>query len=52
MCVCVCVCVRVCVWVYIYIITLLVVTKSLYGFVSNQEQYNMESTQYLGVGII
>ena len=28
--------------------TLLVVTKSLCGFVSNQVQYNMESAQYLG----
>ena len=33
---------------YIYIITVLVVTKSLCGFVSNQVQYDMESAQYLG----
>ena len=44
MCVCVCVCVCVC----IYIITVLVVTKSLCGFVSNQVQYNIENAQYLG----
>ena len=31
-----------------YIITVLVVTKSLFGLVSNQVQYNMESAQYLG----
>ena len=31
---------------YIYI-TVLVVTKSLCGFVSNQVQYDMESAQYL-----
>ena len=31
-----------------YIITVLVVTKSHYGFVSNQVQYNMESAQHLG----
>ena len=31
-----------------YIITVLVVTKSLSGYVSNQVQYNMESAQYLG----
>ena len=36
------------IYIYIYIITVLVVTKSLCGFVSNQVQYNMESTQYLG----
>ena len=35
-------------WWNIYIITVLVVTKSLCGFVSNQVQYNMESAQYLG----
>ena len=36
-------------YIYIYyIITVLVVTKSLCGFVSNQVQYNMESAQYLG----
>ena len=28
--------------------TMLVVPKSLCGFVSNQVQYNMESAQYLG----
>ena len=33
---------------YIYIIRVLVVTKSLCGYVSNQVQYNMESAQYLG----
>ena len=37
---------RVC--MYIYIITVLIVTKSFCGFVSNQMQYNMESAQYLG----
>ena len=31
-----------------YIIRVLVVTKSLCGYVSNQVQYNMESAQYLG----
>ena len=31
-----------------YIITVLVVTKWLCGFVSNQVQYNMDSAQYLG----
>ena len=31
-----------------YIITVLVVTKSLCEFVSNQVQYNIESAQYLG----
>ena len=39
------------IYIYIYldyIITVLVVTKSLCGFVSNQIQYNMESAQYLG----
>ena len=30
-----------------YIIRVLVVTKSLCGYVSNQVQYNMESAQYL-----
>ena len=39
MCVCVCVCVR--------IITVLVVTKSLCGFVENQGQNDMESAKYL-----
>ena len=34
--ICVCVCVFVC-----YIISVMVVTKSLHGFVSNQVQYNM-----------
>ena len=33
---------------YVYIIMVLVVTKSLCGFVANQVQYNMESAQYLG----
>ena len=28
--------------------TVLVVTKSLWGFKSNQGQYNMNSAQYLG----
>ena len=28
--------------------TVLAVAKSLYGFVSNQVQYNMENTQYIG----
>ena len=28
--------------------TVLVVTESLCGYVSNQMQYNMESAQYLG----
>ena len=41
------VCVCVCVYIYIYIITVLLVTKSLCGFVSNQVQYNMENAQYL-----
>ena len=37
------------IYIYIYIyITGLIVTKSLYGFVSNQVQYNMESAQYQG----
>ena len=36
------------IYIYIYIITVLVFTKSLCGFVSNQVQYNMESAQYLG----
>ena len=36
------------IYIYIYIITVLVVTKSLCGFVSNQVQYNVESAQYLG----
>ena len=31
-----------------YTITVLVVTKSLGGYVSNQVQYYMESIQYLG----
>ena len=36
-------------YIYIYyIMTLLVITKSLSGYVSNQVQYNMESAQYLG----
>ena len=29
-------------------ITVSLVTKSLSGFVANQVQYNMESSQYLG----
>ena len=36
------------IYIYIYIITVLVITKSLCGFVSNQVHYNMESAQYLG----
>ena len=36
------------IYIYIYIIAVLVVTKSLCGFVLNQVQYNMESAQYLG----
>ena len=36
------------IYIYIYIITVLVITKSLCGFVSNQVQYNMDSAQYLG----
>ena len=36
------------IYIYIYIIRVLVVTKSLCGYVSNQVKYNMESTQYLG----
>ena len=43
-----CVCVCVYIYIYIYIITVLVVTKSLCWFVSNQVQYNIESAQYLG----
>ena len=35
------------IYIYIYIITVLVVTKSLCGFVSNQVQYYKESAQYL-----
>ena len=34
--------------IYIYIIRMLVVTKLLCGYVSNQVQYNMESAQYQG----
>ena len=34
--------------IIIIIIPLLVVTKSLCGFVAKQVQYNMESAQYLG----
>ena len=34
-------------YIYIYILKVLVITKSLYGFVANQVQYNMESCQYL-----
>ena len=36
------------IYLYIYIITMLVVTKSLCGFVGNQVQYHTESAQYLG----
>ena len=36
------------IYIYIYIIGVLVVTKSLCGYVPNQVQYNMESAQYLG----
>ena len=36
------------IYIYIYIITVLVITKSLCGFVSTQVQYNMASAQYLG----
>ena len=36
------------IYIYIYIMTVLVVTKSLCGFVANQVQYNMESAQFLG----
>ena len=36
------------IYIYIYIITVLVVNKSVCGFVSNQMQCNMESVQYLG----
>ena len=35
------------IYIYIYIITVLVVTKSLCGFLANQVQYNLESAQYL-----
>ena len=39
-----------CVYVYIYIYKrVLVVSKSLCGYVSNQVQYNMENAQYLGL---
>ena len=34
-------------YIYIYIMRVLVVSKSLFGYVSNQVQYNMESVQYL-----
>ena len=36
------------IYIYIYIIRVLVITESVSGYVSNQEQYNMESAQYLG----
>ena len=36
------------IYIYIHIVTVLVVTKSLLGFVSNQVQYNMGSAQYRG----
>ena len=42
------ICIRACVCMYIYIIRVLVVTKSLRGYASNQVQYNIESAQYLG----
>ena len=32
---------------YIYIITVLVIAKSLCGFMVNQVQYNIDSAQYL-----
>ena len=35
------------IYIYIYIMRVLVVSKSLCGYVSNQVQYNMESAQYL-----
>ena len=44
---CVCVCVYIYLYKYIYIMRVLVVSKSLCGYVSNQVQYNMESAQYL-----
>ena len=38
------------IYLYTYcIITVFVVTKSLFGYVSNQVQYNMDSDQYLGL---
>ena len=36
------------IYTYIYIITVLVVTNVLNGLVTNQEQNDMESAQYLG----
>ena len=48
-CVCVCLCVYACVCVCI--IRVLVVTKSLCGFVLNHEGYNMKSSQELYLGI-
>ena len=41
----------ICEWlyIYIYIIRVLVVSKSLCGYVSDQVQYNMERAQYLGL---
>ena len=36
------------IYIYIYIIRVFVITKSFCGYVSNQVQYDMESTQYLG----
>ena len=42
------ICVCGCVYRYIYyIMRVLVVSKSLCGYVSNQVQYNMESAKYL-----
>ena len=36
------------IYIYLFIIPVLVVTKSLCGYVANQVQYDMESAQYLG----
>ena len=36
------------IYIYIYIMRVLVVSKSICGYVPNQGQYNMESAQYLG----
>ena len=44
----ICVYAYICMSIYIYVITVLAVTKSLFEFVSNQVQYNIESSQYLG----
>ena len=50
MCVLECVCGRMCacIYIYIYILRVLVFTKLLCVYVSNQVQYNMVSAQYLG----